>query len=236
MRKIKNIFLSLGIIALCSPSCFSLIRDVRHDIKVRWIEKNSCWVTESRTIEPQGIVIHSTATPGTMAQRFQKSWNTLKPAGREVAVHAFVDDKDIVQCLPWCLRGWHCGGTANGTHIGIEMCEPSGIVYNENRSKIISYPRTPEIRTYFNHTLKNMVDLCAYLVEQFDIDIDDPNAIVCHQEGYQKGIASNHADVLHWWPWHGVTMDMFRDLVKRTLADDSTIIYDFDVLPAPIPV
>lgn len=238
MKKIKKAVLGLlGAATICGSTCFALIRDVRHDIKVRWIEKNSCWLTESRTIKPTGIMIHSTATPGTMAQRFQKAWNTFNPNGREVAVHAFVDAEDIVQCLPWCLRGWHCGrganGSGNNTHISIEMCEPSGIIYNKEHNKIIAYPRNAETREYFNRALKNMVDLCAYLVEQFDIDIDAPNSIICHQEGYQKGIASNHADVLHWWPIHGVSMDIFKDLVKRTLAEDETIAYNFDILPIP---
>lgn len=30
-----------------------------------------------------------------------------------------------VQTLPWDMKAWHCGGYANNTHIGIEMCEDS---------------------------------------------------------------------------------------------------------------
>lgn len=35
------------------------------------------------------------------------------------------------------------------------------------------------------------------------------------------GISSNHADVMHWFPRHGETMDSFRNAVKERLrADD----------------
>ena len=34
--------------------------------------------------------------------------------------------------------------------------------------------------------------------------------VLCHSEGYKRGIASNHADVMHWWKKFGVDMDDFR--------------------------
>ena len=49
--------------------------------------------------------------------------------------------------------------------------------------------------------------LCARLCRTYGLTAD---SILCHSEGYVKGIASNHADVMHWWPYHGKTMDMFR--------------------------
>ena len=42
--------------------------------------------------------------------------------------------------------------------------------------------------------------------------------ILCHAEGYRAGIASNHADVEHWFPRHGKTMDDFRAAVKAALG------------------
>ena len=38
--------------------------------------------------------------------------------------------------------------------------------------------------------------------------------IICHCEGYKQGIASNHGDVMHWFPKHGKSMDTFRLDVK----------------------
>ena len=41
--------------------------------------------------------------------------------------------------------------------------------------------------------------------------------VIYHSEGYRRGIASNHADVTHWWPRFGVTMDNFRADVAREM-------------------
>lgn len=201
------------------------------NITVKWMDKNPCWTSEKRTINPTGIMVHSTATPGIMASDWYEEWNKpLSEGGREVAVHAFVDDKTIIQYLPWCLREWHCGaGTSgssgNDTHISIEMYEPSSIKYSDASTiDPNAYdPKDSENKKYFNAALKNMVELCAYLSKMFEIDTSN---IICHQEGYKNGIASNHADVLHWWPLHGVTMDVFRDLVNKELKEEQ-VEYNF---------
>ena len=38
-------------------------------------------------------------------------------------------DGTVYQTLPWTVQAWHCGGSANSTHIGVEMTEPASIVY-----------------------------------------------------------------------------------------------------------
>ena len=47
------------------------------------------------------------------------------------------------------------------------------------------------------------------------------NDIICHSEGYKLGIASNHADVMHWFPKHGENMDTFRKAVKKALENST---------------
>ncbi|MEI3140915.1 MAG: hypothetical protein V8S34_04765 [Lawsonibacter sp.] len=47
--------------------------------------------------------------------------------------------------------------------------------------------------------------------------------VICHAEGYRRGIASNHGDVLHWWPKFGKTMDDFRADVAREMREDEPI-------------
>ena len=70
--------------------------------------------------------------------------------------------------------------------------------------------------TYFEKVYNNAVELFAYLCEEFKLDpIKD---ILCHSEVYQLGYGSNHADVMHWFPKHGKTMDTFRSDVKSKLA------------------
>lgn len=41
--------------------------------------------------------------------------------------------------------------------------------------------------------------------------------IICHSEGYKLGIASNHSDVMHWFPKHGKSMESLRIEVGRLL-------------------
>lgn len=168
----------------------------------RHITQNDCYNTD-RKIEPAGIMIHSTASPGVMAAEFVQRWN--KP-GLEKGVHFFVDNKDIYQILPCdpgnVHRAWHCGkgknGSGNDTLIGMEICEPK----NLNDS------------AYFEAAYHNAVMLTAYLCGTFGIL---PSNVITHAEGHQAGIASNHSDVLHWFPLHGRDMDNFREDVANCL-------------------
>ena len=66
------------------------------------------------------------------------------------------------------------------------------------------------------------VELCAYLCKQYGLTEKD---ILCHSEGYRKGIASNHADVMHWFPKHGKSMDTFRADVQALLSNETCRVY-----------
>ena len=44
--------------------------------------------------------------------------------------------------------------------------------------------------------------------------------LICHSEGYSRGVASNHGDVMHWFPKFGKNMDGFRADVSRELKGD----------------
>ena len=62
------------------------------------------------------------------------------------------------------------------------------------------------------------MELCAYLCKQYGLTEKE---ILCHSEGYTKGIASNHGDVMHWFPKFGKSMDTFRADVKKLLGGGS---------------
>ncbi len=178
--------------------------------------KNDCYKA-GRKISPQGIMIHSTATPGVMAADWFSRWNKSYQAGetsRQVAVHAFVDDKEVWQYLPWNHRGWHSGGRANNTHIGIEICEPGGFSYGRG-SAMVGYD-VKKNESYFRKAWENAVELCVQLCRTYNLTERD---ILCHSEGHKKGIASNHSDVMHWFPKHGENMDTFRTAVKAALNE-----------------
>ena len=184
------------------------------------LTENACYKA-NRKITVKGIMVHSTGANNPWLKRYvgpddgllgknkyNNHWNTYHPGGREVCVHGFIgklNDGTIAtyQTLPWDHRGWHAGGSANNTHIGFEICEDG-----------LSDP------TYFKAVYNEAVELCAYLCKQYGLTEKD---IICHSEGYKKGIASNHGDVMHWFPRHGKSMDIFRTDVKALLSTEEKV-------------
>lgn len=179
-------------------------------INIEFMTKNDC-CRQNRRMTPKGIIVHSTAAPGVMAGRWLEKWNT---PGASVAPHAVLDDTQTVQLLPWDMRGWHAGGSGNDTHIGFEICEPEGIKYNGAGNKIIAYD-TAANADYFTKIWSRAVDLCVMLCRAYGLTERD---ILCHSEGYARGIATNHSDVMHWFPLHGADMDMLREAVRKGLG------------------
>ncbi len=178
-----------------------------------FLTQNNCYKA-GRKITVKGIMVHSTGANNPWLKRYLPDdgkigknqygnhWNTAKPGGIEVCVHGFIGklaDGTVAtyQTLPWDHRGWHAGGSANNTHIGFEICE-------DNLSDA----------NYFKAVYKEAVELCAYLCKTYGLTEKN---IICHSEGAKKGIASNHGDVMHWFPKHGKSMDTFRADVKALL-------------------
>ena len=188
---------------------------------------NACYKA-GKTITPKGIMVHSTGANNPWLKRYVgpddgllgknqygNHWNQNLPDGRSVCAHGFIGklangNIAAYQTLPWNHRGWHAGGKANDTHIGFEICEDG---LND--------------AAYFNKVYQEAAELCAYLCKQYGLTEKD---VICHSEGYQLGIASNHADVMHWFPKHGKSMDALRTEVKRLLTESET-----PKPPAPVP-
>lgn len=190
--------------------------------EVFYLTRNDCY-KKGDALTPRGIVLHSTAAPGVMAMAFAERWNRSFEKGetsKQACVHAFVDDAGIVQCLPWDMRGWHAGGAANDTHIGIELCEPAGAVYNRNGTAFAQYDRAA-LAPYFDKVWSNAVALCAELCRTFSLDPLADGVLICHKQAHARGIASNHADVMHWFVQHDVTMEDFCKAVADKMAQPS---------------
>ena len=186
-------------------------------IKTMLMSENDC-MKDGRMMTPRGITIHSTHEPGTRAASWYYMWN--RPAteqnGREVCVHAFMDDEIVMQYLPWNKRGWHAGGSDNNDHIGIEICEPDKIRYAEDFN-IIEYDVEAQ-QPYFDKIWRGAVDLCVYLMREFpEITVDE---IVSHDEGWRRGTAGDHHDPEHWWKFHNKDMNDFRAAVSAALMED----------------
>ena len=181
---------------------------------------NDCYL-RGRTIRPQGVMVHSTGANNPWLRRYlapddgrlgtpsRRHWNQ---GGVGACVHAMIGkaaDGSVCtyQTLPWNMRGWHCGRSGNDTHIAFEICE-DGL----------------DDLSYFGDVYQEAVELTAYLCQLYRLDPQADGVVLCHSEGYARGIASNHADVLHWWRKFGVDMNDFRADVAAEMrgGDDMT--------------
>lgn len=184
------------------------------------LTKNSCYKAD-RKITPRGVMVHSTGAnnprlsryvPGNEDIGYNTGGNHWDMEGVGACVHAFIGkladgSVGVVQTLPWNRRGWHAGkgrrGSANDTHISFEICE-DGL----------------QDAGYFEAVYQAAVELTADLCKQYNLDPQKDGVVICHSEGHSRGIASNHADVMHWFPIHGKTMDTFRSDVARSMEGE----------------
>lgn len=177
-----------------------------------YLTKNRCY-KNAKKIKVEKLVLHSLGAAQPNADVLIKSWNN---ALKSVCVHGFIETDRVIQTLPWDYKAWHVGsgkkGSYNNNAIGIEICEPRGHTYKGGT--MIGY-NVKANEDYFNKVYKNAVELFAYLCKEFNLNpLKD---IYCHSEVYKLGYGSNHADVLHWFPKHGKSMDGFRSDVKSEL-------------------
>lgn len=175
---------------------------------------------------PQGIMLHSVGCAQSKAQVFANTWNK---SGIEVAVHAVLQaDGTVIHCLPWNYKGWHCGGSANNTHIGIEMTEPDCIQYIVGSTFVCN--NLSEARKQATGTYNTAVNLFADICKKYNLDPLKDGVIISHSEGNKRGIAFPHDDCEHLWRQLGMsyTMDGFRRDVKKAMTyttSDSKSLY-----------
>lgn len=185
------------------------------DIIKAYAVHNDCYKA-NKPLKPKGIVVHSTGANNPYLKRYVDApavagvnsygnhWNTPKPDGREVCVHAFIGkdikgDVRVANILPYTMQCWGCGngrkGSYNSTHIQFEVCEDA---LTDKR--------------YFEFAISAAVEYCAYLCHEFGLDT---STVVSHAEAHRLGYASNHGDIDHWLKRYGWTMDNFRNAVHN---------------------
>ena len=193
---------------------------------------------KNQPITPVGIMVHSTGANNPNLKRYVQPddgllgvnpygnhFNTLKPGGRSVCVHAFIGklkDGSIAtyQIMPWNWVAWHSGGGSKGYaynmgYIGFEICE-DGLTD----------------KNYFEKVYKEACEITAYLCDMYNIDPHgtvDMNGvkvptILCHADSYKLGLGSNHGDVNHWFPKHGKSMATVRDDVADLMGKKTSVI------------
>lgn len=183
----------------------------------QFLTRNSCFVTGWR-LDARGVMLHSTGADNPNLSRYvpgndvigrntggnhwdqsNAEWRLKYGKKLDKCVHAFIGktaDGSVatVQTMPWEMRGWHAGHAAgNDRYIGFEICEDG-----------LDDP------VYFAAVYREAVELVAYLCRRKNWDPMADGVVICHAEGHRRGVASNHGDVLHWFPRHGKSMDDFR--------------------------
>lgn len=194
---------------------------------VQSIMANNPCCKKGASIEVKGLMLHSVGCPQPSAESFIKRFDN--PNENNVCVHAFIDGNTgtVYQTLPWEHRGWHAGkgvnGSANNTHIGVEMCEPACIKYSGGATFTCSDP--DEANAVVKRTYDAAVELFAFLCRQFQLDPLQDGVVISHEEGHRRGIASGHSDPTHLWQGLNTayTMDGFRQDVLQAMNSDVNV-------------
>ena len=203
------------------------------EIVQSYLEKNPCYGANMSNADdryttfqrrgPLGLVLHSVGCAQPNAMTFVNRWNST--SYNRACVHAFIDANTgtVYQCLPWNFRAWHVGGSANNTHIGVEMCEPSAIKYQGVSAKFDVTDREKAL-TQCKTAYKAAVELFAYLCNKYHLDPLKDGVILSHYEAGKRGIGSGHVDPEHLWNGLGTgfTMDGFRKDVKAAMTGTVT--------------
>lgn len=183
---------------------------------------NPCY-TANKKIVVKGLMLHSVGCSQPKANVFINRWN--KTTYKNKCVHGFIDANtgDVYQTLPWNHRGWHAGGKANNTHIGVEMCEPPNIKYTGKGSNFTCDDPKRAIE-YVKRTTQSAVELFAKLCTDYDLDPLADGVIISHAEGHSRGLASNHGDPSHLWKQLKMeyNMDTFRKEVANAMNNTGT--------------
>lgn len=199
--------------------------------------RQSTWYKGAGKTTVRGVLWHSTGANNTALKRYvqpddnaadkakmlellgvNKNGNDWNHISREAGVNAWIGklangEVASVQVGDWDKKAWGCGsgkkGSCNNGWIQFEICEDN-----------LTDP------VYFEKVYREAIELTAYLCKLYNLDpqgtvtyngVKVP-VILCHQDSYQLGLGSGHADVLHWFPKHGKSMQTVRDDVSALLA------------------
>ena len=185
-------------------------------MEIRYLERNKTYTSPQR-IRPVYVAVHSTGSGVTNRTVLFNAWNN---PGVKLSCHAMVDDEGWTLTLPLDYKGWHVGSRGNGLCVGFEICEPPFIRYADDahtRIDLEQYnPKDARVLADFKKRWANAVDCAAYMCRESGIM---PEHVLCHAELFAIERATNHADVLHWFPLFGdrYGMDYFRAAVKAAL-------------------
>lgn len=184
---------------------------------------NNPYVAKNQPMKVQGLMLHSVGCPQENPEAFYNGYN--KSNFYDAGVHGFMGADKLIICAPifetpgYSISLPHCGGSPNGTHIGIEMCEPSCIKYIGGATFTCS--DVPRATAFVEKVTQNAVEIFARLCVFHGLKPLQDGVILSHYEGNQRGIASPHADPDHLWRQLGMNynMNQFRQDVANKMTE-----------------
>ncbi len=137
---------------------------------------------------PEYIVIHYTANPGSTAEQNRNYFENLKDTGETYASAQFVIglEGEIIQCVP-CNEMAYCSNSLNDRCISIEMCHPD------------------DTGNFNDATYNNCVYLVAQLMNYYHLDMDH---LIRHYDVTGKNCPKYFVE-------HEDRWEVFKDFVKQ---------------------
>lgn len=201
---------------------------VESHMEIRYATDNGAY-RSGRKINPQGSVNHSVGCAQPSVEVFYKSMNKSSAGwGVNAIIGDFhKGDGRILVTMPLNARPWGCGsgkkGSWNNTKVQWEVCEPAGHTYSGGT--MIGYDIAKN-QVYFDRMWKMLVAWNVYVVDKFGYPI---SGISDHIESYYAGYGSGHADMGHWLPKHGKSMNALLAEVEAIINGADTEDDDMDV-------
>lgn len=148
-----------------------------------------------QSLNPIGLVLHSTATPGATNETEVRYFNS---GDRKASAHGFIDWDSITQTIPFNEVGWHAGSTANHKFIGIELCEPG-------THDVIKFTEVWNRATWY---------FAWIFISVLKIHTVTKENLMSHAEVSAKWGETDHQDPVAYFKAYGKTVDAFRKEVQ----------------------
>ena len=145
-------------------------------------------------LNPMGVVVHETATPGATAR---DEFNFFNTGNRDASAHGFVDWNEYIQTVPYTEIAWHAGQTANRRYIGIELCHA-------------------ESQEEFIKVWDNAVMVIASIFSYFGWEVTK-DTLLSHSDVSLRWGETDHTDPIGYFKKFGKTMEDFKAAVKNEI-------------------
>lgn len=113
-----------------------------YSLKQNFLPSNKHSIKSPYAMSPQYITVHNTANDASAANEIKYMLNN----NSQVSYHIAVDDKEIIQAIPFNRNAWHCGdgqgkGKGNRQSIGVEICysKSGGARYMDAEENAVQY-------------------------------------------------------------------------------------------------